>query len=154
MENNHFWLWVLWNILREDALWLIDICAESEIIDFSNVALVQVFSNQKLEELLRWWDEAELLHDSSELFSSDVTAISSIIILELRLDEDSFVNDLNANCGQKADKGILLFFGEIGSGLGILDHGGWVYGVIEDNINVAAEFGIVYKTVLLFVFAQ
>ena len=71
-----------------------------------------------------------------------------------QLDEDSFVNDLNANCGQKADKGILLFFGEIGSGLGILDHGGWVYGVIEDNINVAAEFGIVYKTVLLFVFAQ
>jgi len=152
--NKHFWLWVLWNILWEDVLWLIDICAESKIVDFSNIAFVQILSNQKLEELLRWWDEVELLHHSSELFSGDVAAVSSIVILELRLDEDSLVNDLSANCGQKTNKGILLFICEICSGLGVLNHGDWVDGVMEDNINVGTEIGIVYKTVLLFVFAQ
>lgn len=97
MINKVLWLWVLWYVFWEDILWSINICAESKIVDFSNVPLVQVFSNQKLEKLLRWWDEGKYFHNSSELLSCDMATVSSIIILQLRLDKDSFVLDLGSN---------------------------------------------------------
>ena len=41
--------WVLGLVSWEDILWLVDISAELEVVDLSNVAFVQVFSNQELE---------------------------------------------------------------------------------------------------------
>lgn len=147
-------LWVFSGISWEYVLWSIDVSAEHEIIDFSNVSFVQVLSNEQLEELLSWWDERKLFHDSSELLGSNMAALSSIIILQLRLNKDSFVYNLSSNSVQKGYQSVHLIIGEVGSGLRVLDHGNWVYEVIEYYINVVAEICIVHKTVWLFVFAQ
>lgn len=86
MSDGLVWLWVLGNILGENVLWSINISAEHEVIDLSNVTLVQVLSNEELEKLFAWWDEGKLLHHSSELLGGDMTVLSSIVILQLWLD--------------------------------------------------------------------
>lgn len=101
VSNSIVWLWVLWNVFWENVLWSIDVSAESEVIDFSNVSPVQVLSNQKLEKILAWWNELELLQNSSELFSCDMAAFSLVVILQLRLDQDSLISNLSSNCRQK-----------------------------------------------------
>ena len=117
MVNSSIWLRVLWHVLWEDILWSINISAEGEIVDLPNVPLVQVFSDQKLEKLFRWWNKFELLHNSSKLFSCDMAASSSIVILQLGLNEDSFVSDLSSNCAQNCKEGILISVSEISSRL-------------------------------------
>lgn len=52
MEDSCVWLWVLWHVFWEDVLWLVNISAEREIVDLPNVPLIQVFSDQKLEQVL------------------------------------------------------------------------------------------------------
>jgi hypothetical protein len=154
VEDIVLWLWIFSNIPWEDVLWSIDVSAEHEVIDLSNISFVQVLSKEQLEELLSWWDEGKLLHDSSELLGSNMAALSSIIILKLRLDKNSFVLNLCSNSIQKGNQSVLFIIGEVGSGLRVFDHGNWVNGVIKNNIDIVAEIGIVHKTILLFVFAQ
>lgn len=91
---------MLWSIREEHVLWSINVSAELEIVDLSNVALVEVFSQENLEQVLRWWNKSKLFQNSSELFSSDMATVCSIIILELRLNENSLVNDLSLDMSQ------------------------------------------------------
>ena len=86
MSDDLVWLRVLSNILGENVLWSINISAEHEVIDLSNVTLVQVLSNEELEKLFGWWDERKLLHHSSELLGGDMAVLSFIVILQLWLD--------------------------------------------------------------------
>jgi hypothetical protein len=85
MEEWALCLWMLFWVLNEDILWLIDISTELEIINFSNISSVEIFTNQNLEKLLLWWNQIQLLHNTSELFNGDMAAICSVIILELWL---------------------------------------------------------------------
>lgn len=97
MEDQILWLWVLWHVSWENILWLVDIGAELEVIDFSHISLVEVLSKKQLEEVLLWWNETELLQDPSELLGCNVAALGSVIVLELWLDENSLINNLSSN---------------------------------------------------------
>jgi len=94
------------NVSLDEVLRSIDISAESEVVELSNIALVKILSNEKLEELLRWWDQSCLLHDSSELLNRDVAALGLIVIHELGLNQDSLVSDLVSNRSQKLRKSV------------------------------------------------
>ena len=154
VSNSVVWLWVLWNVFWENVLWSINVSAESEVIDFSNVSPVQVLSNQKLEKILAWWNELELLHNSSELFSCDMAAFSPVIILQLRLDQDSLISNLSSNCRQKTKKGVFFSISEVSSRLRVFNDLSWVRGVSENNVDVICEFSVIYKTVWLFILVQ
>lgn len=112
-----FSLWIFSSVNWENILWLIDVSAEHDVIDLSNISFVQVLSKEQLEELLSWWDEGKLFHDSSELLGRNMAALSSIIILQLRLDKDSFVCNLCSNRAQKGKHSVLFIISEIGSRL-------------------------------------
>lgn len=68
--------------------------AETEIVDLSNISLVEVLSNEDLEELLAWWEDIALLQNSSKLLGSNMAALGLIIVLQLRLNQDSLVLNL------------------------------------------------------------
>lgn len=110
-------MWVLWNILHKHILWSINISAELEIVDLSNVTLVEVLSQKNLEKVLTWWNECKLLHDSSELLSSNMATISSIIILKLWLNENSLIVDLSLDLGQERHQDGHLLLSEVGGTL-------------------------------------
>ena len=108
------WLWVLGCILNEDVLRSVNIGTEFEIINFSDISSVEILSNQDLEEFLLWWNQIQLFHNTSELLNSDVAAVSSIIILELRLDQDSLLDNFSLDGIQQVEEGLHLFFIEVG----------------------------------------
>jgi len=97
MGKNNFVHWFLGLIDWEDVFWLIDISAELEVVDLSDVSLVQVFSNQKLEETLSFRNDLQFFQSSSELLHSDVARLGSIVILERWLDENSLVSNFSSN---------------------------------------------------------
>jgi len=109
-----FWFWVLVNILDEDVLWSVNISTELEIVDLSDVSSVEIFPDQNLEELLLWWDQIQFLHDTSELLNSDVAAVGPVIILELRLDQDSLLDNFSLDSVQKVEEALHLFLIEVG----------------------------------------
>jgi hypothetical protein len=117
MEDVVDFLWIFSDVCWKDVLWSIDVSAEHEVIDLSNISFVQVLSNEQLEELLSWWDEGKLFHNSSELLGRNMAALSSIIILQLRLDKDSFICNLGSNSAQNGKQSVLIIIGEVGSGL-------------------------------------
>lgn len=49
-------LWVFSCVLNEDILRSVNISAEFEIVDLSNITSVEVLSNQNLEEFFLWWN--------------------------------------------------------------------------------------------------
>ena len=61
--------WMLGNVSLSEVFWSINISAEGEIVKLSDIALVEILSNEELEELLRWRDKSSLLQDSSELLN-------------------------------------------------------------------------------------
>ena len=123
----------------EDVLWLIDISAELEVVDLSDISLVKVLPDKELEEILIRRDDLELFHHSSELLHSDVAGLGSVIILELWLDENSLVDNLSSDGSKDTQESLHLALGEVGSGLGVLDNSIWVNFVRENRVNVAAE---------------
>jgi len=80
---------------------MIDIMAELEIVDLSDISFIEVLSDQELVSSLVWWDKLQLLHNSSKLLSGYMAAIGSVIILELWLDKNSFVHYFGFDCHQK-----------------------------------------------------
>lgn len=87
----------LWDVLREDVFWAIDIGAEFEVVDFPNISFIQVLSKEKLEKTFFWWDEAKFLEDSSELFGGDMAWFSSVVIGQLWFNENSLVDNFSSN---------------------------------------------------------
>jgi len=83
--------------LRENVFGIIDVFDEFEVINLSDIAMVQIFFNEKLEEIFRWWNQFQFFHNSSKLFDSYMATFGSVIVLELRLYHNSLVNDLNSN---------------------------------------------------------
>jgi hypothetical protein len=67
-----FFFWIFSYVLWENVFRPIDVSAEFEVVDFSNVSFIQIFSNEKLEKSFIWRNESQFLHDSSELFTSDM----------------------------------------------------------------------------------
>lgn len=109
---------LLWNVLWEHVLWMINIMAEFEIVDFSDISFVEVLSDQELVLILAWWNKLQLLQYSSKLLSGNMAAIGSVIVLELWLDKNSFVHYFGLNGHQKKVELIHLGLIEIGRALG------------------------------------
>ena len=87
-------IWSLGNEFWVEIFLLVDVVAEVDIVNLSDVSLVKVVSNEDHEEVLGRWEDVHVLQHSSELLSSDMAALGSVIILELWLDQDSVVLDL------------------------------------------------------------
>jgi len=58
MEDWVFLYWIFSDIFWENVLWSIDISAEFEVVDLSDISFVQIFSNENLEESLIWRNQA------------------------------------------------------------------------------------------------
>jgi hypothetical protein len=114
-------LWVLWNVLYKHIFRLVDIGTELEVVNLSNISLIEVLSQKNLEKFLTWWNEFELLQNSSELLSRNMATICSIIILKLWLDENSLIVDLSLDLIQKRHENGHLSFREVGGTLRILN---------------------------------
>lgn len=106
-------LWSLSNILGEDVSWLVDIGAEFEVVSLSDVAHVKIFTNEELEEVFSGRDELELLKNTSKLLSSDMAVASTIIVLELRLNQDAFILNLISDSCQESQNGVFFGVGEV-----------------------------------------
>ena len=83
--------WVLCYIWGKEIIGLINIMAELKIVDFSHISLVEVFSNENLEQIFARWKDIAFFKDSSELLGGNVATLGSVIILELWLDQDSLI---------------------------------------------------------------
>jgi len=89
--------WVLSYVFWENILWLVNISTELEIVDFSNVSLVEVLPEQKLIHFFSWWDNLKFFENTSELLSGNMAALSSIVILELGLNKYTFVYNFSSD---------------------------------------------------------
>lgn len=118
--EDQLWHGVLGDILWEDILWVVNVCAKFEVVDFSDVSFVEILSNQELIEVLSWWNDLQFLEHSSELLSCNVAALGPVVVLELWLDENALKANLSADCAQKSEECILLTICEVGSTLEIL----------------------------------
>ena len=146
--------WLLGLVNWEDILWSVDIGTEFEVVDLSDVTLIEVLSEEELELWLREWNELEGLENSSELLGGDVAALGPVVILELWLDQDSLIHNLCSNDGQEGEELSLFFVGEVGGRLGVLNNRNWVNRIGEDGVNVIAESGVADEATLLSVLAE
>lgn len=123
LAEEHGWLllWVLGDVGREDVLGSVDVRAESEVVDLSHVALVEVSSKQQLVQFFGRWQQVALFQHSSELFGSHVAALRAVVVLELRLDQDSLVLDFSSEGEQEGVEHALLVAAVVGRGLRVLD---------------------------------
>lgn len=80
--------------------------------------------------------------------------LSSIIVLELWLDEDSLVHNFSSNSSEKGQNCVFLLIFEVSSRFGVLDNSDWVHCIWENSLNVFAEVSVVYKTTALLVFSE
>ena len=71
--------------------------AEVDVINLSDVSLVEVPSYEHLEKVFGWRQDLALLEDSSELFGRDMAGLGSVVVLELWLNQDSAVFNLKSN---------------------------------------------------------
>lgn len=117
VHEHCIWFWVLSYIFWEDVLWLVNISAELEIVHFSNISLIKVLSKQNLIQFFGWWDDLKFLEYAPELLGGNVAALSSIVILELWLDENTFESDFASNGSKKGKNSVLFFVCEVGSTL-------------------------------------
>ena len=141
--HGNVWLWIFGSVLGEDVFWAINVRAEFEVIDFSNIALIEILAQQKLKQGLRWRNELKLFKHSPELLSSNMAALGPVVVLELGLYEDSLECNLRAHGSQEGKKGVFLGVSKIGSALGVLDDGDGVRAGGEDDVYVAAEVRVV-----------
>ena len=104
---------VLGHVGGVEVLWSVDVSAEHEVVELSDVTFIQVLSNEKLEQLFRGRDQTCLLHGSSELLNSNMTALGLVEVHELRFDKNSLVLDLASDCCQELAKGVKLSLREL-----------------------------------------
>jgi len=81
------WLleWVLWHVWWEHILWSVNILAEVVIINLSGISHVTVLSNHEVEDDFGVGHQIQILQNSQELGSGNVTALRPVVVLELGL---------------------------------------------------------------------
>jgi len=52
---------LVFEVFAEHILGAVDVCAEIEVVDFALVILIQVLSNDQIENLVRGWKQAQVL---------------------------------------------------------------------------------------------
>lgn len=113
MLELEFGNWSLGLVNWENVLWLINIGTEFEVVDLSDVAFVQVLSDEKLEQSLIRRNDFQFFQSSSELLNSDMARFGPIVVLERWLNENSLVSNLSSNSSKDAQNGIHFIFSEV-----------------------------------------
>jgi hypothetical protein len=74
LSTHDDWLFslVLSHVSLEEVFRAVDVLAEVEIVNFSDVTLVKILSNKNLVQFFAWWKKSTVLEDSPELFGGDV----------------------------------------------------------------------------------
>lgn len=117
VHEHCIWFRVLSYVFWEDVLWLVNISTELEIVHFSNISLIKVLSKQKLIQFFGWWNDFKFLENAPELLGGNVAALSSVIVLELGLNEYTFEDDFAPDGTEKGKKGVFFGIIEVGSTL-------------------------------------
>ena len=137
----------------KDALVGVNLVAEINIIDLIGVSLVHITSENKVKHVF-WGEDAELVKNSQELALGDVTALSDIEVLELRLQMNAAVKNCCSIVLKIGLNLILLFLGALQvltSGSESVLASDWLNGRLrflintlggKSKVNNGAEFGI------------
>lgn len=142
-EHGRLLLGVLGDVGREDVGSSVDVGAELEVVDLSDVALVEVPPQQKLVQVFRRREQVALLQHSSELLGGHVAALGAVVVLELGLDQDPLVLDFSAEGGEQGVEHGLFVAAVVGSGLRVFDDCSLVDVGRKHGVHVAAESSVV-----------
>jgi hypothetical protein len=76
-------------VITEHIFRAVDISAETEVVDLAFVILIEILSNDEIENLVGGGKQTQVLKDSLKLLSSGVARLSTIEVLEAGLEEHS-----------------------------------------------------------------
>lgn len=72
-------------VITEHIFRAVDICAETEVVDLAFVILIEILSNDEIENLVGGGKQTKVLKDSLKLLGSGVARLSAIEVLEAGL---------------------------------------------------------------------
>ena len=72
-----------------------------------------------------------------------MAAIGSIVVLELRLDQNAFVHNFILDCSNKSHNSVLFWICEVCSALWILNNANWICLITEYVIDIVAQLSVV-----------
>ena len=73
-------------VITEHIFRAVDISAETEVVDLAFVILIEILSNDEIENLVRGGKQTQVLKNSLKLHSSGVARLSAIEVLEAGLE--------------------------------------------------------------------
>jgi len=76
-------------VIAEHIFGAVDISAETEVVNLAFVILIEILSNDKIENLVGGGKQTQVLKDSLKLLGSGVARLSAIEVLEAGLEEHS-----------------------------------------------------------------
>jgi hypothetical protein len=76
-------------VITEHIFRAVDICAETEVVDLAFVILIEILSNDEIENLVGGGKQTKVLKNSLKLLGSGVARLSAIEVLETGLEENS-----------------------------------------------------------------
>ena len=76
-------------VITEHIFRAVDICAETEVVDLAFVILIEILSNDEIENLVGGGKQTKVLKNSLKLLGSGVARLSAIEVLEAGLQEHS-----------------------------------------------------------------
>jgi hypothetical protein len=76
-------------VITEPIFRAVDICAETEVVDLAFVILIEILSNDEIENLVGGGKQTKVLKNSLKLLGSGVARLSAIEVLEAGLQEHS-----------------------------------------------------------------
>lgn len=76
-------------VIAEHIFGAVDIGAETEVVNLAFVILIEILSNDKIENLVGGGKQTQVLEDSLKLLGSGVARLSAIEVLEAGLEEHS-----------------------------------------------------------------
>lgn len=99
-------------VVAKHILGAVDISAETEVVNFALVILIEILSNDEIEDLVGGGKQAQVLEHSLELWGGSVARLGAIEILEAGLEEHSGRHDDSSHLGQSFYHNLHFLLGE------------------------------------------
>lgn len=130
----------LGDVFREDVLRVVEIAAESVVVDFSSGAQVTITANEQIVIFFARGHKTERLEYAEELLGSYMQRLGTIEILECGLKQDAVSLDQIDHTVDLSNQAIFFKVGEIGAGLRGKDNSLFVGTfVTKDTIDVLTK---------------
>jgi hypothetical protein len=133
-------------VFREDVFSTVNVLAEVVVVDLLSVSKIAVFTCEESELGSGRGHEAEGLQNTHELVSGNVLRLSSIEIMEARLEQNSLGGDLISESIEHVHNLSLLILVEKSLTLSFLNNSGGVGQVRENVVNVVNESAVLDKS--------